>query len=47
MRFRISPGHKPLILALLIIGAAYGVYLAADVLDIGDQGVTDCCAPEA
>jgi len=44
MRFRIPAGYKPVIIAIIALGLAFGVYVAVDVF--GEPAVT-CCAPEA
>jgi len=45
MKFRIPTAYRPLVVALIVVGLAYGVYIAVTVF--GEPAVTDCCAAEA
>lgn len=44
MRFKIPEGYKPLLVAIVIGGLAYAIYIANDVF--GEPSVGPCCATE-
>jgi len=44
--FTIPGKYRPLAMAIVIIGSAALINFAVDVFDIGEDGVTDCCATE-